>query len=1061
MKPLMKKWRWPVVAAVIALIAFPAPASFIQLTSQRDSSLQPVAGGGDSSQMPIVSADGRYVLFASTANNLTVMSNGAPMPVLTLPSLNVYLRDRACDTTTCHFRQASDDLRQDGEQFDRDEQWRSDARFDHGKHERVPPRWHRQHDHAATLVSVNLAGTGGGNGDSLPVAISTNGRYVLFESAASDLVANDTNNAEDVFVRDLVNGTTALVSVNTNGWSGNGGSRDPAMTPDGRYVVFVSAATDLVSGDTNGIPDVFVRDLQTHTTTLVSVGATPTPVYFSPPNLPGSSESPEITPDGRYVAFYSTATNLVPGVTTTNEIYVRDLVAGNTLWASASANSIFQTVTGGTNEVSCNFSISTNGQYVAFEVCTNPPSGDAPPGIILRYNVQSSLTDVICSNAPVPAESFECIHDLDMTPDGRFVAFVATVGNNSLTNTAIYLWDAQTGSNTLVSPDQITGLPANGICDSPVISTNGRYVAFLSAGTNLVPNPLNGQYHVYLRDLQAGATTLLDVDTNGAGFGVISVTVPSMSSDGSVIAFENGEDNVVANDGNPDSDVFVRELTASSAELVSAHDPSLPSLTPSGGANAFTAGALSANGRYVAFFSDADNVTPGDTNGFRDVFVRDLMAGTIIPVSLNTNGVVGDGISTDPAISGDGRYVAFTSSANDLVAGDTNNTQDVFVRDLQTGITILVSVSTDGIPPGRADFYSPIISMDGRYVLFHSKALNLEQNLFLRDLQAGTTYTLTSGTSDKVVAASMTPDGQTIAFIGVIGASTPELYVWNSQAGALVYTNINTFYQNASMVSISANGQKIAAASSSQLYAVDTVSNTTTVVQSSGTFLPSSVGLQFSGDGHFLTYAMSSNVFTNQNVCLYDFQTQSNQLISQNPNTLQPANGASDSPDLSPDGRFIAYRSAATDLVAGSTNGIPQLIVYDRLVGTNTLLSTAASSTAAGDNRSLTPVFSGDGRTLVFASWASNLALDDFNHFSDIFAFEFLYLNVTLGAPGQGPTLIWPYVSGHSYQVQYKNNLTDNVWQPVSGTMTVNGNQASMIDPAPASGQRFYRVVAQ
>ena len=143
----------------------------------------------------------------------------------------------------------------------------------------------------------------------------------------SNLVANDTNNAGDIFVRDLVNGTTTLVSVNTNGWSGSGESRDPAMTPDGRYVTFASAANDLVSGDANGIPDMFVRDLQSNTTMLVSVGATSTS-SISPT---GSSETPEITPDGRYVAFYSTATNLVPGVTTTGEIYVRDLTAGNTI----------------------------------------------------------------------------------------------------------------------------------------------------------------------------------------------------------------------------------------------------------------------------------------------------------------------------------------------------------------------------------------------------------------------------------------------------------------------------------------------------------------------------------------------------------------------------------------------------------------------------------------------------------------------------------------------------------------------------------------------------------
>ena len=166
-------------------------------------------------------------------------------------------------------------------------------------------------------------------------------------------------------------------------------------------------------------------------------------------------------------------------------------------------------------------------------------------------------------------------------------------------------------------------------------------MAFLSGGTNLVPNPLNGQYHVYLRDVQAGATTLLDVDTNGTGFGVISVTVPSMSSDGSVIAFESGDDNVVTNDGNPDSDVFVRELAASSAELVSVHDPSLPSVTPSGGISGVTPYSLSANGRYIAYFSDAGNVIPNDTNGYRDVFVRDLMTGTDVLVSVNTNGVIG------------------------------------------------------------------------------------------------------------------------------------------------------------------------------------------------------------------------------------------------------------------------------------------------------------------------------------------------------------------------------------------------------------------------------------
>jgi len=1012
MKLLLKKWRSSTIAAVVLLIALPAPASFIQLVSQRGSSLPPVAGGDGSSQLPIVSHDGRYVLFASTANNLIVMSNGVPIPVATLPNMNVYLRDCASNTTT--------------------------------------------------LVSVNLTGSGGGNGDSLPAGISTNGQFVLFKSTASNLVANATNNTGDVFVRDVVNGTTTLVSVNTNGWSGNGASRDPAMTPDGRYVAFVSAASDLVPGDTNGIPDVIVRDLQAQTTTLVSVGATSS-------GLGSSCESPVTTPDGRCVAFYSTATNLVPGVTTPGEIYVSDLVAGTTTWASANARAIFQSITGGTNEVSCNFSLSADGQFVGFEACPNPPSG-LNSGIILRDNVQTGMTDLVYSNAAVPVENFANLHNLDMTPDGRFIAFVATVGNNSLTNTAIYLWDAQTGTNTLVSPDQTTGGPAMGICDSPVVSTNGQYVAFLCGGTNLVPNPLTGQYHLYLRDVEAGITSLVDVDTNGLGSGVNATTVPSLSDDGSTIAFDAPDGNLVANDRNHENDVFVRNFTSQTTAIVSDHDPSLSSVTPSGGASAFVASSVSANGRYVAFFSDADNVTPNDTNGYRDVFVRDLMTGTNVPVSLNTNGVTGDGISTDASISGDGRYVAFTSSADDLVPNDTNSAQDVFVRDLQAGTTTLVSVSTNGINSGNGDSFSPTISANGRYVLFHGKASNLAlgsfgtgyENLFLRDLIAGTTYALTAGGSTTGVnAAAMTPDGQNTAFFGIApGGSSAKLYIWNSTLATLTYTNspINTF-----ALAISANGQKLACAQSTaqELFVVNVVSNTISVIQSSVTFLASFVGLQFSGDGRFLTYATSSNVFSNPNVYLYDFQAGTNVLISRNPNTLQPANGISDSPAISADGRFIAYRSAATDLVTGSTNGVPQLIVYDRLANANTLLSTTAPGTASGDNRSLTPLFSGDGRTLVFASWASNLAADDFNHSSDIFAYAFLYVNVTLGAPGQGPTVTWPYVSGYNYQVQYKNNLTDSAWQPVVGTININGNQASLTDPVPVSGQRFYRVIAQ
>jgi Tol biopolymer transport system component len=521
-------WR---IVAFLFLVAFtspPASASFqLQLISQFSPSFVYPAGGGGDAVLPTISPDGRFVLFASTANNLVLTTNGTPIPALVPSSLNVYLRDRASNTTT--------------------------------------------------LVSVNLAGTGGGNGDSLPVSVSTNGQYVLFESAASDLVPGDTNGASDIFVRDLVNGVTFLISANTNGVGGNGASHNAVMTPDGDYVAFSSLASDLVADDTNGIPDIFLRDLHAKTTKLISAGALSPPLNIS--TLVSQSETPAITTDGRYVAFFSTAIGLVPSAPP-GEVYIRDQVAGVTTWASTNARAIAKSLTGlggaNFNVVSCNLSISTNGDFVVFEVCTNSSTPAFAPGIILRYQRQTGLTDVVHTNALTPLTSFENMHNLDMTPDGRFIAFVANATGFSGTNIAIFLWDAQTGTNTPVSVDPGNNLPSTAFCDSPAVSADGQFVAFLSDATNLTTNFLTGDYHLYLRNMQAGTTVLVDADTNGVGAGVAPTAFPSLSADGQWVAFESSSPNLVANDNDGDFDVFLANPSASASELVSAPHPALP-----------------------------------------------------------------------------------------------------------------------------------------------------------------------------------------------------------------------------------------------------------------------------------------------------------------------------------------------------------------------------------------------------------------------------------------------------------------------------------------------------
>lgn len=1005
--------------AVCSTVAAP-----FQLVSVRDASQAPPAGGSGDSWTPILSPDGRFVLFASAANNIALNSSSNALTVAVSPTLNVFLRDRTNGTTT--------------------------------------------------LINVNLSGTGGGNRDSLPSALSSDGHYALFESGASDIFPGDTNGLTDVFLRDVWSNVTVLVSVGTNGGVANGVCRGSTMTPDGLLVAFTSAANNLVTGDTNGIADVFVRDWQGGTTRLVSAGARP----YNPYSSPVGSESPDISADGRFVAFYSTATNLVAGVTNSGEVYLRDLVGGTTVQASIGAHALLPRST-----VCFNHMLSADGKFVAYEACTNPPPGSfSARGLILRYSLDTGLTDTVHTNAYVPTADLEDIHTLDMSPDGRFIAFIANT--NTAGTTCVYLWDAQAGAGTLVSGDLSGHVAANAICEWPAVDPSGRFVAFLSSASGLVSNALNGTYHLYMRDIQAGTTTLVDVDTNGVGSGVSPGTMPHMTADAALVAFESADANLVANDRNHNYDVFVSNIAGGTAELISARDASLPSASPN---SPSVPGGLccSADGRWAAFASEADNLVPGHTNGFRDIFVRDLFGGSNLLASVSTNGGAADAISTEPSLSADTRFVAFSSAADNLVAGDSNRAQDVFIRALPSGPTLLVSLNMTGTSSGNGFSESPQVSATGRYVLFRSKATNLapgtfssgSENLFVRDMQAAATYALTFGglssssmTPDgHLVAfgglnsASMTPDGRLVAFADISGAASGTLFLWDSQVAARVETN--SIGLVISSLSLSPDGGKIvcfAGTNPPGLYLFDRIARTNGLI-STGYPIGSRIGLRFSADGRFLTFAAAPTLSPSFNqVYVYDFQTRTKTLVSAAFGSTQVGSGGSDWPDISADGRFVAYRSAATNLLAVATsNNVPNLFLYDRLAHSSSLLSVSRVTGGPGDNRSAMAIFSADGRTLFFQSWASDLVPMDFNHAGDVFSLAFLYASTSPGSSAVvGPTLTWPSRPGETYRVQFKDNLGDPSWQDVSGTVTVTGNQASLTDTAPAVGQRFYRVVA-
>jgi Tol biopolymer transport system component len=991
-----------VLMGVFLFVGVAALAVPVQMVTRVDSTVTAPAGGNGDSFTPMPSADGRYVAFASSANNLLLASNNLPIPA-TLPArINVFLRDRTNKITT--------------------------------------------------LVSASTNGVAGGNGDSFPVAISTNNRFVLFQSSASNLVAGDANNATDIFIRDVVNGTTLLVSANTSGNPGNGISRAATMTPDARHVAFVSHANNLVADDTNNIADIFVRDTQLGITTLASVGAK---------SASGSCEAPEITPDGRYVAFYATATNLVPGVPTTTangDIYVRDLLGASTAWASTNARSILQTEQGSTAVQCFSHLISTNGNYVAFEISKTPAS-TTTAGIVVRHSLDTGLTEIVNTNCAVSTGKAEEFNTLAMTPDGRFIAYVANTNGSSGLTRCIYVWDVQTGVSTLVSGDLSGAVATNSICAWPAITPDGQFVAFLSNATNLVTNVLSGEFHLYRRDVAGATTALVDVDTNEAGSGVTAATAPRMADDGSFIAFECDDGGLVADDSNRRWDVFVRELGLDSNELISARHATLTSFALNG-SSTMTDFSPSADGRWIAFASDADNVVAGDTNGFRDVFVRDLVAGTNCLVSAGLGGEGGNGPSFEPVISADGRYVAFTSGATNLVSGDANKVTDVFVHDLDSGTTALASMRYIGTSPGNKASASPTISADGRWLLFWSQATDLlsgtfssTSNLFLRDLPAGTNVALSRG---GLTSSAMTPDGRYVAFVGAITyPGTSYLYVWGSLAGARVFTNTTT--AGITNLAISPDGSRIAGATSTQLWLMDRPASTNWVVTA---LASGSRPLQrFSADGNWLVYSRLAG--TINQVFQFDLVNRTEQLISHTQNPATGGSGHSDLPVFSPDGRFVAYRTYATDIVAGANGLARQLILYDRQTGANSLVSASRYTGAPSIDRSVRATFSADGQMLLYQSWASDLADGSFNTSGALFRLPILTaLILPPAVPGQGPWLAWPAVPDGAYGVEYKNSLNDPLWQSLPGSITNNGFKAMLQDTSPDAARRFYRVVS-
>jgi len=397
-----------------------------------------------------------------------------------------------------------------------------------------------------------------------------------------------------------------------------------------------------------------------------------------------------------------------------------------------------------------------------------------------------------------------------------------------------------------------------------------------------------------------------------------------------------------------------------------------------------TTSAISADGRHVAFVSAASTLVPGDTNFQLDVFVHDRATGETERVSVASDGTEAQGQSTTPALSADGRFVAFASPAPNLVAGDANGRFDVFVRDRSDGTVTLVSLASDG-SQGLADSVAPSISADGTVVAFASAAALVPEDtndsfdIYVRDLVGMTTTRVSVGEggvegNNLSLAPRLSSDGSVVVFhsfaSNLVAGDTnnvPDVFAHDRATGTTARMSVS---------SVGAQGNQ------------------------------QSLGASVSGDGRFVGFdsdastLVAGDVNGRTDVFVHDRVTGATERVSVATGGAEGNNrsGFVDPPALSHDGRYVAFTSGASNLVANDTNNRVDVLLRDRVDGTTVRVNVAADGTEADGSSTLWANMAADGSVIVYASSATNLVVDDTNFVSDVFAYVDTCGNGTLEA---------------------------------------------------------------
>lgn len=817
--------------------------------------------------------------------------------------------------------------------------------------------------HPATAVEIELvnrttlAGPMDGNGPVEHIGTLTpDGRHTLFSSAASNLVAGDTNRNADLFLHDATTGNVERVSVGTGGAQAQGSvGTIGAASDDGRYVVFDSDAPGLVAASNHGWRQIYLRDRVAGTTTLLTqVGGVA---------AMADSANAQLSADGRHVVFDSYAAFDANDTNAVRDIYRLDRQTGQFELISVSVDGRIG------NDNSFEPQISADGSAVVFYTwANNLVAGDTNSywDLLLRKPAAGSTQRVsLKADGSQLTEYPTLTLSQALSGDGRFVVFntyEGLVADDTNATADGYRYDSQTGSLERVTFGP-SGTQISAGATVSALSRDGQSILMQSWAADIVAGQPYGNSRAFLRDLASGAITFVSFradaeqigdDAHGALF----------SGDGSVVVALTSTDSFVAGDTNGMYDAVRQDGRTSPAQRVSVPSAGISVAAANHNSGDWNHGfAASEDARYVAFGSQASNLVVGDTNGANDIFVRDRLLGTTERVSIGTDGSQGFCGSSDVDISADGRYVVFQSCSAFVLATPVTR-MDIYRHDRLTHTTAVVSVTPGGVMPNSYSLF-PTVSDDGRYVAFSSCATDLVASdgnglcdIFVRDMQAGVTQLASPshdgvGSNRDTYESRISGDGSTIA----LGSIATNLVSGDTNDEADVFA-FNRAANLVTRVSVPAPGGEADEAS----YLRDISRDGTQVLFTSFAT-------------NFGTPVLTSGLY------VHDRSTGTNELVSRSV-TGDALGGNFNTAAISADGQRVAFMSNA--LNTGLGNGL-KFVLYERdraRLGLVLRLNTYPSSN--GELR-----FDGSGGRLLFSSSDNRLVENDANnHFADVFLLD-------------------------------------------------------------------------